>query len=222
PVRRAASVQWNNTWYIQGGFYSEFMSSFFSLDLSTNWTTSSPPWKSLPSGSVASHFALVATKDGRIWSVGNGLKQEMFSVFNLSTNGPWQALPAGVPMYTRGLEGHAAVVVPNDDKIYIVGGFSNTTRAVAGSPLTFTTNLISVFQTTEPNAFVQPGPTQAQTGTTSWNDMGWAWLSKKQVALFFGGTRALPGAPVVPLGALQQFVPSKNEWSTMMPKDPKW
>ncbi|KAG0235571.1 hypothetical protein BGW42_005010 [Actinomortierella wolfii] len=218
PNRRAASVQWNNKWYVQGGYSSTFLNSFHALDLSTSWSTASPPWTELPSGTTGSHFGLVATSDGRIWSVGGNPKPSLLSYYTpgagAGANGQWKELPDTVPAYPRGLEGHAALVVPNDDKIYIVGGFSNTTGVPSAGSASFTPNLITVFDTAK-NAFVPPGPTPAQRGTTAWNDMGWAWLSKKRVALFFGGTRALPGEKDVPLGDLQEFVPWLNEWKTL-------
>ncbi|KAF9969200.1 hypothetical protein BGZ73_008557, partial [Actinomortierella ambigua] len=177
--RHAAGIQLENKWYIQGGYYAGYLNSFISLDLSSDWSADSPPWSILPNGLIGSHFALVATKDGRIWSVGGNQKTSLFSVYNPSTNAAWRALPDAVPSYPQGISGHAALVVPGDDRIFIIGGAANISTIPHIGPNVIP-NLITVFDTVK-NRFVAPGPAQAEPGYTSWVDMACAWLEKKKV-----------------------------------------
>ncbi|KAG0038358.1 hypothetical protein BGZ82_000382 [Podila clonocystis] len=205
-VRRMGYTQLDDKLFIQGGFDTSYSSQFFSLDLSTSWSDSTPVWAKLRDGQSTTHLALATTSvgsKGSLLAIGGFEAPSFFSAYDIGTN-TWANISGVARNPYRELEGHAAVTDPSSGLVYIVGGFTNGTN---------TYNSLAVFN---PGTKSMVSQQAAASLATSLSDVGAVWSTKRNTLLTFGGSLANPTNPAaVSPGVVNEYDPNSKSWSVM-------
>ncbi|KAF9145721.1 hypothetical protein BGX30_007314 [Mortierella sp. GBA39] len=211
--RRLAFTQYNNVFYIQGGFTpQQAIGQFNSLDLKTAWKTSAPAWSDLAVGPVVSHHAMVVVKpehgaglggaaQGYLLTIGGNPAPGTFWTAYDFQAGSWKNIPTPLPGNYTGLEGHAVVADPDTGLVYVVGGFYGN----------MTQNLLTVFDPKTATVVSSQEATNASNRT----DVAAVWSSKRKSVLTFGGSRAVTEVSGFDLANLNEYDPSSKIWKTM-------
>lgn len=174
--------------YIHGGFlgsdsnYTTRLDQFYSLDLSHNWNTSSPPWTEVPTvGPVASR---ISSAGGHIMSIQHGIAGQhnvtIWDMINPRTfaatysfyNKSWEELPAFPPPVPGPLRFYQAATKTNygSESVYIPG--------CAG------TNML-VYDRSINETKVLPMPTHGN--ITSWDRYSFVWVNYRNSFFLVGG-----------------------------------
>lgn len=204
-IRRLGFVQVADKLYIQGGFSAAtYVQDFLVLDLAASWTTASPSWKSLPTGTLTSHHALAAVGGGQQILAMGGINNPPSFVRSFDfTSQKWTNVAA--PSFPfPGIEGHSMVTDPNTGQVYVIGGNNATTNQYNG---------MMVYNPTASSFEMQLTATNA----TSLTDASVVWSLVRQSILVFGGSLAPPVSPVgLDLTAVREYDPVSKSWKTMV------
>lgn len=142
-----STVYINNTAYILGGILSDnsLATDFWSIDLSQEFNSSSPPWQSLPPLSAATANAAAAGGlDGRIYLLGGQTWDCSFpfvSVYN-PVSQAWQSPQLGGTTPTRRQSG-SAFLSRDGNTVFYFGG-SSTSCSTGATTLYNTLNAFSL------------------------------------------------------------------------------
>ncbi|KAF9088434.1 hypothetical protein BGX23_007371 [Mortierella sp. AD031] len=161
-VQEMAFMRAGPNFYVQGGKVVRntqdfsFTSQLFALDVSTSWSTDSPPWKSLASGPTYSLYNGVAAANNKtlITIYQNILTVLLISHYSVDL-GTWAYTTAGV---NENLKSIRPVLDPTSGLVYI-NGQSNMvvlnpmTSTVENKPIAPTTMVSRLF----PGAVYHPG-----------------------------------------------------------------
>ncbi|KAG0323977.1 hypothetical protein BG000_002394 [Podila horticola] len=122
----------DNTLYILGGAHypdsisqSNFTYQFVSLDLTSNWDTTNPPWKTLPypsnylSDLDINRYSLLASPDSRKFSLLKITETNFVYDYNVDSGSWTQAM--ALSRYTLAGRGLRAVIDPSTGLVYIPG-----------------------------------------------------------------------------------------------------
>ncbi|KAF9355167.1 hypothetical protein BGX26_006903 [Mortierella sp. AD094] len=126
PVQEFAFARAGSKLYMQGGKYAvnntivSIYSQFFSLDLATNWSVSSPPWQSLAPGLNAYFIRGVATPDNKTFIVfqegNNG--SVIIPKYDIPTN-TWSPTPLTLTPDQDYRSGVIPVIDPTTGLVYL-------------------------------------------------------------------------------------------------------
>lgn len=212
--RRLAYVQVGSTLYLQGGYDTQAPTAQANaLDLSSAWSTSSPPWTSLKDGPLTTHHSMVAVNASHSRGLGDGAQGYLLAIGGEDVTAFWNTYdieaqawstvtPVGAAPYP-GLEGHSAVTDPNSGYVYLVGGYLGNT----------TYNSLTAFDPSTRAIVIR----QTATAASSLTDVKAVWSSVRKTIITFGGTRAPPAVPNgLGLANLREYNPSTKTWSTMV------
>ncbi|CAO3563818.1 unnamed protein product [Mortierella alpina] len=193
-----------STFYVQGGFSGyrtdntmELTDQFFALDLTKNWTSTSPRWEQLnPASAVAGpkvwgHSMAISKSSVVIWS-----NQASLGVFTFSlTDRTWGA-PVGLPTGFSSNFKLRAVLDPSTGLVYVPYGMgtgenmpvynSNTRSYLPTVPMT-------------PATVIAPG----SYGFSS------VWSTQRSSVLVYGGRTAVASTNTF----LAEYSPTRKTWS---------
>lgn len=139
-VGGAAFARIGNKFYIQGGalYADNLIQSFWSLDLSTSWTTTSPAWTSLSPGPFNGyHSAGYSADNSTFYTFGRDtaanasqIAPSWLNIYNIASK-TWSfpaSNPAALSDNTR--RAFSVVTNPSANKMYIFGGEGGATGSV--------------------------------------------------------------------------------------------
>ncbi|KAF9982086.1 Acyl-CoA-binding domain-containing protein 5 [Mortierella antarctica] len=192
-----------STFYVQGGFSGyaidktmELTDQFFSLDLTKNWTSSSPPWKQLTPAStmtgpkVWGHSMVISKSSVVIWS-----NQAAQGVFTFSLPDRTWGAPVGLPIGFSTMFKLKAALDPGTSLVYVPYGMgtgenmavysSNTRSYLPSAPMT-------------PAVVIAPG----SYGYSS------VWSTQRNSVLVYGGRTAVASANTL----LAEYSPIQKTW----------
>lgn len=199
-----------NTLYIHGGVnlqpgggMTQLSSQFYSLDLTQNWDTSSPPWKVLPvppltfSLSLSSHHSMTVSPNRQTLTLWSAFPVDTAANYSINTTA-WSQVPLTTTSL-RGLQitgtGLHAATDPTTGLVYIpAAGFHNTNKMARFSFLTGESILIE---------------SSPRFGVTAQNSYSFAWCQTRKSFILFSGDATIP-APFF------EYSPRTNNWTILV------
>ncbi|KAF9092928.1 hypothetical protein BGX23_003805 [Mortierella sp. AD031] len=232
-----ASCQTEGTWYIQGGYHIQSIDQLYSLDLTTPWNTTWPPWvEYADTPSLSSQNCAFASKgdllrfndiDNSVGSnktifaknplgaagsvlaiVGNeDPKHPFISVLNMTT-GTWHYNASSISVPVRNA-GISNVVNPLDGRIYMRGGHQNTMANTMDiyDPRKDTLISFSIPLTNDTIPSVVAGGKGVP--YSQWYSS--VWSSRRSSILYFGGRIGM--GPNYTSPDIFEYKPDSNTWA---------
>ncbi|KAK3844835.1 MAG: hypothetical protein J3R72DRAFT_437237 [Linnemannia gamsii] len=210
----AAFAKVGSTFYIQGGatFADNLVQAFWSLDLSTSWTTSSPAWNSIspPGPPNAFHSAGIASDGSSFITFGrdtaasaNQIAPNWINTFNIGARSWTAANPSQVSDLSR--RDFYAVSNLAGSKIYILGGN-------AGSAGTVTSNVLNTYDPSTGTMVETAMPSNAPQNSSTYAAV---WVKRSSTMLIIGGSNggAYPQS-------LWTYNPISGGWATQASSGP--
>ncbi|KAG0272435.1 hypothetical protein BGZ95_011815 [Linnemannia exigua] len=206
PVTGAASARATTRFYIIGGLNSTTngtlpLDQFFSLSLTTSWSTTAPAWTKLSS---------IGAPKQRIFPATFSKNQKSLIVFRagepdyirryIVASGNWS--PSSVTLTYGSREGVGAVTDPNTGLVYVARGYTDAAE-----------RSVDVYNVDRDTLSEVPLPlaTEALAQRTYYGNV---WCQPRKSILYFGGyaleTQPAPTSPVI-----TEFSPSNQTWTTM-------
>lgn len=212
PCGGAAFAKVGNTFYIQGGatYEDNLIQAFWSLDLSSPWTTSSPAWSSIspPGPYNAFHSAGVASDGSSFITFGrdtaaapNQIAPNWINTFNIGSKKWSAASPSTVTDPTR--RDFYAVSNLAGSKIYIMGGN-------AGSSGNVSSNVLNTYDPATGSMIETPMPSSAPQNSSTYAAV---WVKRSATMLLIGGINAGGSS----LQSLWSYNPTSGGWATQVP-----
>ncbi|KAF9098179.1 hypothetical protein BGX29_007749 [Mortierella sp. GBA35] len=232
-----ASCQTEGTWYIQGGYHIQSIDQLYSLDLTTPWNTTWPPWvEYADTPSLSSQNCAFASKgdllrfndiDNSVGSkktifaknplgaagsvlaiVGNeDPKHPFISALNMTT-GTWHYNASSISVPVRNA-GISNVVNPLDGRIYMRGGHQNTMANTMDiyDPRKDTLISFSIPLTNDTIPSVVAGGKGVP--YSQWYSS--VWSSRRSSILYFGGRIGM--GPNYTSPDIFEYKPDSNTWA---------
>jgi hypothetical protein len=221
PVVYASSCAAAGTWYLQGGYHTQYTNATYSLDLTIPWNITQAPWVQLPSSpnisttnciiSVNGTYPFQGQSDTVVSFFGNeNSAQPFMSLFDVSSQ-TWIQNGSSVTVPTRSHD-LTPIGDPLNGKIYIRGGYrsDNATTMDVYDPKTnsFTSLPLPPFQQSSGNT-----STGASSGVPIAQGYAATWCSRRSSILYFGGRFGEASDYVSP--SIFEYVPANNTWSAL-------
>jgi len=195
----------DSTLYVQGGSapHQPKNNQFLSLDLTTDWNTSSPPWKILPVGAgnlsapVDYYNSMVATIDKEnlvVYGSFTGI-----SVYNIPSN-TWVSDPPSINLVRAGGPSSMALD-PTTGLIYIPNAANNWTGLLIYNPAASNTSIVPMY----PHSVLEFQVSGAS----------FVWSNQRRSFLFFGGFNNINNSTIFnPL--LLEYQPTTYSWTRVV------
>ncbi|KAF9544333.1 hypothetical protein EC957_012214 [Mortierella hygrophila] len=174
PCGGAAYKVVDNKFYIHGGALQgdQLLQSLWALDLTTNWTTSTPAWIALPLGPYNAYHSGGRSADNKTFIVfgrdtsanSNVVPNSFVNIFDISSK-TWKELnPQGINDTSR--RDFDVVTNPSANKVYILGGDAGPSGSTYSNMFsTYDVATQTVTEVTTP----APGPQDISTYNAVWS-----------------------------------------------------
>ncbi|KAF9124568.1 hypothetical protein BGW39_008106 [Mortierella sp. 14UC] len=172
---------------------------FFSLDLASAWSASSPAWKRLQPGPQQAIFPAVFTADYKTMIVFHIPGANNVYKYNVDS-GTWA--PSPMNFVNSGWQGVGAATDPASGLVYLAAGYTDNTR---GSMDIYNPRTDTATQSALPNAATTFGSRWYYTNV---------WCIQRKSILYFGGYN-VTSQPGPPTNSVSEFSPSTGAWGTM-------
>ncbi|KAF9124111.1 hypothetical protein BGX30_001103 [Mortierella sp. GBA39] len=175
PCGGAAYRVVGNKFYIHGGSLlqgDQPLQSLWALDLTTNWTTSTPAWNALPLGPYNAFHSGGYSADNKTFIVfgrdtgaePNVIPNSFVNIYDISSKTWKEVNPQGISDNSR--RDFDVVTNPSANKVYILGGDSGKSGVTYNNVFsTYDTATQTVTEVTTP----APGPQNISTFSAVWS-----------------------------------------------------
>ncbi|KAG9065944.1 hypothetical protein KI688_002241 [Linnemannia hyalina] len=174
PCGGAAYKVVGNKFYIHGGALQgdQLLQSLWALDLTTNWTTSTPTWIALPLGPYNAYHSGGRSADNKTFIVfgrdtaadPNVIPTSFVNIFDISSKTWTELNPQGINDNSR--RDFDVVTNPSANKVYILGGDTGPSGSTYSNMFsTYDVGTQTVTEVTTP----APGPQNIATYNAVWS-----------------------------------------------------